>query len=202
MFQLNFCYVQVIDDFDDKSYLLLNDEVINKYMDLITERSPDTVYAFNTFFYLALSDKGYSHVSRWTKKIDIFAKEKLFIPVHIDEDNHWCLVLVDFPRKVIKYYDSLGGRNFKCLKLILKYLMCEHVNKKKTEFNPGGWCLLNVRKCPKQQNLWDCGVFVCKFAEYLARDAQLNFSQKDMVKFRKQIHCEIKNQKLIKSKFN
>lgn len=183
-------------DIEDNSHLYLNDDVINKYMDLINERSPDTVYAFNTFFYLALSDKGYSHIRRWTKKIDIFSKKKIFIPIHIEEENHWCLVCIDFREKAIKYYDSLGGRNFKCLKLILKYLMYEHNDKKNKDFMPGGWALMNMKTCPKQLNDWDCGVFVCMFAEHLARDVPLNFSQKDMFKFRKQIESEINKKKL------
>ncbi|XP_060843215.1 sentrin-specific protease 1-like [Rhopalosiphum padi] len=187
------------DSMVDNSHLYLNDEVINKYMDLIAARSPNTVYTFNTFFYLALSDKGYSHVCRWTKKIDIFSKKKIFIPVHIEEDNHWCLVYVDFVQKFIKYYDSLRGRNFKCLKLILKYLMMEHVDKKGEEFHPSGWLLMNVKNCPQQLNYWDCGVFVCMFAEYLSRDATLNFSQKHMDRFRRQIEFEIKKKKLRKS---
>lgn len=166
-------------------------------MDLIVERSPDTVYAFNTFFYLALTEKGYSHISRWTKKVDIFSKEKLLIPIHLEEDNHWCLVLVDFSQQAIKYYDSLGGRNFKCLKIILKYLILEYHHKKEEEFSANGWMLVNVNKCPKQENLWDCGVFVCMFAEYLARGAPLNFSQSDMHKFREQIAYEIEKKKLI-----
>ena len=156
------------------------------------------MYAFNTFFYLALSDKGYSHVCRWTKKIDIFSKNKLFIPIHI-EDSHWCLVYVNFPEKAIKYYDSMGGRNFKCLKLILKYLMLEHDDKKGKDFHPSGWLLMNVKNCPQQLNYWDCGVFVCMFAEYLSRDAPLNFSQRHMDRFRRQITYEINRKKLRKS---
>lgn len=181
----------------ENSHLFYNDEVINEYMDLITKRSPDTVYAFNTFFYLALSDKGYSHVCRWTKKIDIFSKKKLFIPIHIED--HWCLVYVCFPQKSIKYYDSMGGRNFKCLKLILKYLMLEHDDKKGEDFHPSGWLLMNVKNCPQQMNHWDCGVFVCMYAEYLSRGAPLNFTQQHMEKFRKQIALEIKKKKLKKS---
>lgn len=167
-------------------------------MDLITQRSPETVYTFNTFFYSALSNKGYEHVCRWTKKVDIFSKEKIFIPVHLEEENHWCLVYIDFLKKTIKYYDSLGGRNFSCLKQILRYLMLEHVNKKHVDFRPGGWCLVNDRDCPKQLNIWDCGVFVCMYAEYLSRNKPLNFSQKDMGRFRKQIYREIKQKKLFK----
>lgn len=185
------------DDDDTYSHLYLNDEVINKYMDLINERSPDTVYAFNTFFFLALSAKGYSSVSRWTKKIDIFSKQKLFIPVHIDEESHWCLVCVNFKEKSIKYYDSLGGRNFKCLKFILYYLVFEHVDKKKEEFRPDGWLLVNEKKCPQQTNVWDCGVFICMFAEHLSRNVPLNFTQDDMEDLRKQLYSELQANKLI-----
>ena len=66
----------------------LNDEVINFYMTLICERSqqPNSihelkVHAFNTFFYPKLTDTGYSSVSRWTKKVDIFAHDLIIIPV-------------------------------------------------------------------------------------------------------------------------
>jgi len=177
-----------------RSQLFYNDEVINDYMNLITERSPDTVYAFNTFFYKALSDYGYSHVCRWTKKIDLFSKQKLFIPIHIED--HWCLVYVCFPQKSIKYYDSMGGSNTNCLQLILKYLMLEHDDKKGEDYHPSGWLLMNVKNCPRQMNHWDCGVFVCMYAEYLSRDAPLNFSQQHMGKFRRQIALEIKRKKL------
>jgi len=42
------------DEDEENRHLHLNDEVINTYMDLITERSPETVYAFNTFFFYCL----------------------------------------------------------------------------------------------------------------------------------------------------
>jgi sentrin-specific protease 1 len=185
------------DEDEENRHLHLNDEVINTYMDLITERSPETVYAFNTFFFIALSNKGYDHVFRWTKKVDIFSKEQLFIPVHIEEENHWCLISVNFKKKSIHYYDSLGGRNFKSLKIILKYLIMEYYNKKKGEFNASGWMLINEVNCPQQTNLWDCGVFVLMFAEHLSRGSPLNFSQSDMGRFRKQICIEVTNKQLL-----
>lgn len=183
---------------EENIHLWLNDEIINKYMDLITKRSPDTIYTFNTFFYLSMSVNGFEKVCRWTKNVDIFSKEKVFIPIHIEKDNHWCLVCINFIEKSIKYYDSFGGRNLKCLKLMLQYLVLEHFHKKEKEFLPSGWILKNMTKCPQQKNLWDCGVFVCIFAEYLARDAKFDFTQKDMRRFRKQINLEITNDKLIK----
>lgn len=181
---------------DNLSHIYLNDEVINNYMDLITLRSPDTIYAFNTFFYQALSDQGYEHVNRWTKKIDIFSKKKLFIPIHVKKNFHWCLVCVEFQEKSIKYYDSLGVPNFNCMKLILKYLMYEYLEKKGKEFQPYGWILANMKNCPKQHNVSDCGVFVCMYAEHLSRNAPLKFTQKDMPMFRKQIMLEIKKKQL------
>jgi len=185
--------------FGERRHLHINDETINKYMDLITERSPETVYAFNTFFYTSYATHGFSKVCRWTKNVDIFSKNKLFFPIHINEEEHWCLACVDFKNKVITYYDSLGGRNFTCLKKILQYLLFEHLDKKNANFEPTGWALTNERNCPRQMNLWDCGIFVCMFAEYLARDVQLTFSQKDMKMFRRQMKSEIKKKKLINS---
>jgi sentrin-specific protease 1 len=44
-------------------------------------------------------------VKRWTKKIDIFALNKIFIPVNIT-NTHWGLVLIDIVLKTIIYFDS------------------------------------------------------------------------------------------------
>jgi len=186
---------------DENMHVLLDDEVINTYMDLITARSPEAVYTFNTFFFIALSNKGYEHVSCWTKKVDIFSKEQLFIPVHIEERNHWCLISVNFKNKSIHYYDSLRRRNTNSLNIILEYLKKEYYNKKKRNLNANDWRLINEVNCPQQTNIWDCGVFVLMFAEHLSRGAPLNFTQRDMGKFRKQICIEFVIKKLL-NKYN
>ena len=93
----------------------LNDEIINFYMQMIVARAADSqgklpaTYAFNTFFYSRLMEKGYTAVKRWTKKVDLFSYSVLLIPVHLGV--HWCLAAVDVDRKVITYYDSMGGNN-------------------------------------------------------------------------------------------
>ena len=93
----------------------LNDEIINFYMQMIVSRAAESqgrlpaVYAFNTFFYSRIMEKGYTAVKRWTKKVDLFAHSMLLIPVHLG--MHWCLAVVDVDRKVITYYDSMGGNN-------------------------------------------------------------------------------------------
>lgn len=62
-------------------------------MNLLVERSKDpslpSVNTFNTFFYPKLRSSGYSAVRRWTKKMDIFSKDILLVPVHLGV--HWCL---------------------------------------------------------------------------------------------------------------
>ena len=81
----------------------LNDEVINFYMQMIVARSENnkenfrSVYSFSTFFYPRLMDAGYNAVKRWTKKVDIFSRNIMIIPLHLEV--HWCLAVVDFIKK-------------------------------------------------------------------------------------------------------
>lgn len=101
----------------------LNDEVINAYMSLLNSRSrrlteieltseqilnrsrPLKCHFWNTFFYPALTGEtstgkrdgyDYSRVKKWSlrKKIDIFALDLVFFPLHIHK-VHWALGCVD-----------------------------------------------------------------------------------------------------------
>lgn len=118
----------------------------------------------------------------------------MFSPIHLG--NHWCLVCVNFIEKTVKYYDSLGGGNSRCLNIIFDYLKQEHENKKNEQLDCSGWKIMNAEDCPKQENGYDCGVFTCVNAEYLSRDAKLDFVQDDMPKLRKRICYEILNNRL------
>lgn len=78
---------------DDIFLFSSTSQVINFYMNLLVERSADpklpSVNTLNTFFYPKLCSSGYSAVRRWTKKMDIFSKDILLVPVHLGV--HWCL---------------------------------------------------------------------------------------------------------------
>jgi sentrin-specific protease 1 len=113
----------------------------------------------------------------------------MFIPIHLG--NHWCLSCVNFVDKTVKYYDSFGGKNPKCLNVIFDYLKEEYENKKNKTFDVSGWQLMHADDCPAQFNGYDCGVFTCINAEYLARDSILNFTQDDMLNLRNRICYEI-----------
>ena len=43
----------------------------------------------------------------------------------------------------------------------------------------------------------DCGMFACKFAEYLSRDAALSFTQEHMPYFRRRMVYEIVTKTLL-----
>lgn len=142
--------------------------------------------------------EGYKKASYWTKDIDIFSKEKLFIPVFVEEENHWCLIVVNFPKKTIEYYDSLKTQYFICLKQILKFLMWEHMVKKGKHLKAEVWSLHISRKCPQQNNLWDGGFYVCKFVEWLSKNQSIKLGHFNMSKYKKHLLNEIKQKQLLK----
>ena len=89
----------------------LNDEIINFYFEMLMEGCISNnmrIHIFSSFFFTLLFKSGqyrFKDVQRWTKKIDIFTLEKIFIPVNIT-NSHWTLVLIDILFKTIYYYDS------------------------------------------------------------------------------------------------
>lgn len=178
----------------------LNDEVVNFYFNLVKVRSENNkdlakVHVFNTFFYPKIMKMGHSGVKRWTRKVDIFSMDLILIPVHLG--MHWCLAVIDFRNKEILYYDSLKGNNAGCIQGLKKYLQDEHMDKKKTAFDITGWKELMPKNIPEQMNGCDCGVFMCKYAEYKSRYADFTFKQDNMPYFRKRMIYEILSKKLM-----
>ncbi|KAL4646183.1 sentrin-specific protease 1-like isoform X2 [Arapaima gigas] len=179
----------------------LNDEVINFYMNLLVERSqrPDlpSVYTFNTFFFPKLRSAGFSAVRRWTKNVDIFSSDILLVPVH--RGVHWCLSVVDFRKKSITYFDSMGGTNDEACRILLKYLEQESSDKKGKELDVSHWVLQSKKRSeiPQQMNGSDCGMFTCKYAEYITKDRPITFTQRHMPYFRRRMVWEILNRKLL-----
>lgn len=169
----------------------LNDEVINFWFQLLNDRDVELVQSgtmskrshfFNSFFYTKVSENGYNFVNvrRWTRKIDIFALDKVFVPVNLS-NTHWCLAVIFMQEKRIQYYDSMDGGGMKCLSILLRYLHDEMQHKKKSEFDGSEWKLVpSTPETPQQHNGSDCGVFTCIFADYISRNQPLDFSQRDM----------------------
>ncbi|KAJ8677928.1 hypothetical protein QAD02_013715 [Eretmocerus hayati] len=177
----------------------LNDEVINFYMNLLITRGENdnypNVYAMNTFFYPKLISGGHTSLKRWTRKIDIFSKDIVVIPIHLGV--HWCMSIIDFRYKSIQYYDSMGSPNNKCLCLLKQYIHEESIDKKKKPYSFQDWNFECVQNIPRQTNGSDCGVFSCMFAEYICSNRELNFSQDNMPYFRNKMIYEILTAKLL-----
>jgi len=167
----------------------LNDEVINFCMGLLKARGDAATEAdalprchfFTSMFYPKLySDKSvyeYTAVKRWTRKVDVFTKDLLICPIHC-HGNHWTLAVVNLLDKRFEYFDSLSGGDGGVLANLRRYIKDEHLDKKKASWDDTGWTEHTWRAgTPRQRNGWDCGVFCCKTADYLAQDAVLDFSQ-------------------------
>nr|KAF6476114.1 SUMO specific peptidase 5 [Rousettus aegyptiacus] len=126
-------------DMDDLATLdgqnWLNDQVINMYGELIMDAVPDKVHFFNSFFHRQLVTKGYNGVKRWTKKVDLFKKSLLLIPIHLEV--HWSLITVTLSNRIISFYDSQGIHFKFCVENIRKYLLTEAREKNRPEFLQG-----------------------------------------------------------------
>uniref|UniRef100_A0A3P9HG57 Ubiquitin-like protease family profile domain-containing protein n=1 Tax=Oryzias latipes TaxID=8090 RepID=A0A3P9HG57_ORYLA len=151
----------------------LNDQIINMYGELIMEATEHKVHFFNSFFHKQLVAKGYDGVKRWTKKVDLFSKWLLLIPIHLE--IHWSLVTVTMATKTISYYDSQG--------IVFRHTTDVSTVVPHRFFSPQG--------IPQQKNDSDCGVFVLEYCRCLSVKQPLLFSQDDMPRIRKRIYKEL-----------
>jgi hypothetical protein len=62
---------------------------------------------------------------------------------------------------------------------------------------PSSFWKFKIAKAPKQSNSSDCGVFVCKFMDFISRDKEITFIQDDMKYFRISIGIELMEGKFL-----
>ena len=142
----------------------LNDEVIHFYCAALSRRDSEQnptkrSHFFKSFFLTKLLEEQngckYANAKRWSKKApgkDMFALDKIFFPVNID-NMHWAASVIFMQEKCIRFYDSMGGKGAKYLEGLLRYLKDEWIDKKKT--NRGDWDewqLIDTKDIPLQQN--------------------------------------------------
>nr|XP_016497417.1 PREDICTED: ubiquitin-like-specific protease ESD4 isoform X2 [Nicotiana tabacum] len=167
----------------------LNDEVINVYLELLKEREKREpqkflrCHFFNTFFYKKLiSGKGgynYQSVKRWTSQrklgYSLFECDKIFVPIH--QEVHWCLAVINKKDEKFQYLDSLGGRDNQVLRVLTRYFIDEVKDKNGKDIDVSSWKQEFVEDLPEQENWFDCGMFMIKYADFYSRDIGLRFSQ-------------------------
>ncbi|KAD4178559.1 hypothetical protein E3N88_27150 [Mikania micrantha] len=182
---------------------LLNDEVINVYLELLKERENRKpkkfikCHFFNTFFYKKLisghTGYDYKSVSRWTtqKKLgySLLECDKIFVPIH--KEMHWCLAVINKKEEKFQYLDSLGGADEKVLRMLAKYITDEVKDKTGECIDVASWEQEFVTDLPGQENGYDCGMFMIKYADFYSRGIGLCFSQEHMPYFRLRTAREI-----------
>lgn len=198
----------------------LNDEVINLFFKLLEGREIAAVDALKagaaesppsavdwprchfcqTNFYTKLVQGGgydYKNVRRWTKKYDVFSKDLIIVPIHC-HGNHWTLAVINLKLKRFEYYDSLRGSEDLVLIHLRKWIEDESMDKKKVPFDTSGFQDVAYKAgTPQQRNGYDCGVFMTRTADFLARDGVLNFGQEHMEYFRRRMVLEILQKELL-----
>jgi len=132
-------------------------------------------------------------VKNWTKrnvyKNSIFQCQALFFPCNIGGE-HWILIVSYLEEKSIQVFDSLFGSHGARVIAIFNYLKDAY-----RATYPGSelpdqktWRLYATNNhCPGQTNFYDCGVFVCMYADYIANGWPLIFNQTHINRCRERI---------------
>jgi Ulp1 family protease len=103
----------------------------------------------------------YNSVRRWVKNINLLDYDYVFIPTNNNE-LHWVLFVIVPAKRCVECYDSLyeaGGFHYESLSVIIIFLKDYQVLNKLPVDN-WMWSVKIVSE-PKQNNLIECGVFVC-----------------------------------------
>lgn len=184
----------------------LNDNVIDFYLAMVTERSrqnEDTLpksFVFTSHFYTKLEKDGFNGVKRWAKRkgLDVTKVDYIFVPVNRN-NSHWCLAVINNKDARFEFYDSMNGRGTNTLYNLRDYMtqqtMMTYPESNPDELGYDSYEMLDSVPCPQQQNAYDCGVFTCKMVEVLSREKPLSFTQKDMPIIRQRMTFEIIKQK-------
>jgi len=181
----------------------LNDSLVDLFMLWISRDNNDVhssdVHFFTSHFYSTLSEKGVEAVESWTarKKIDIFKKKLIFIP--INKTLHWSLCVVvnpgaindpvvidgDRPVPCMLFFDSLHMHcTSETKNHVLKWLNHEYQKMQGQKKGEGPFKTSTFQdyspQVPFQTNGYDCGIFVCRYAYALYRLRHLKFLHKEV----------------------
>ena len=123
------------------------------------------------------------------------------MPINV-HSNHWVLAVINFMARRFEYFDSLRRANGSVLYYLRKWLRDERaaarVRRGEAAVNDDAWLEEwgdkewgDADGVPKQRNGYDCAVFMCTTARYLAASARLDFGQEHMDYFRQRMVYEL-----------
>lgn len=187
-----------VSSLQDKEWL--KDVVIDAYFKLMvlrsnTDQSLPRIHCFSTtFFQIWERHHSWEKLCKSVKEVDFFKFDLLMFPVNIPlkHPNHWVLVVSHPKLKLVEYFDSLRGRDNDCLKTkVLSFFAYQVEQRTGEKLDKDVWCHINRLDQPNQTNGHDCGVFICQYAERLARKSTFDFTQEDMPAIRQQMKSQI-----------
>ena len=170
----------------------LNDEVINFYGNLIMQRANDaeavrqrareqhaalpsdacaywSVHFFSSFFWQKLQSSGFTGVQRWSRRVDLFTKDLILLPINLGQ-SHWVCAAINLRLRRFEYYDSMGIPRPAVFGTLRAYLREELRAKKQLELDLSDWeDYFAGDASPQQANGYDCGVFAIQTLEQLSR---------------------------------
>jgi len=153
----------------------LTDRLINAFTAKLQKRNKKYYFFDTMFMYTWEEDKELGDISSWTHLFHDYGK--IFFPILNYKKTHWVLVVVDMMSRTIVYYDSaLTQKNKsgeKYLTLTKDFL--EKVSRKTVTFRT-----MTYEKTPQQNNIYDCGVYVCAIMKCICEKKEFTFSPDDM----------------------
>ncbi|XP_019059259.1 PREDICTED: probable ubiquitin-like-specific protease 2B isoform X2 [Tarenaya hassleriana] len=188
----------------------VNDTIVDFYIKYLKNRiQPEEMHRyhfFNSFFFRKLADldkdpssiadgkAAFQRVRKWTRKVDIFAKDFIFIPVNFN--LHWSLIVLCHPGEVAHYeeldldnsrkvpcilhMDSIRGSHAGLKNLVQSYLCEEWKERHKETPDDISSKFLNLRfvslELPQQENSFDCGLFLLHYLELFLAEAPHDFN--------------------------
>ncbi|KAM3139981.1 hypothetical protein pb186bvf_007781 [Paramecium bursaria] len=135
----------------------LNDEIINGYLKHL-DKNQETII-FNTYHFDLLLKANDNSFQRIIKKAQVNDSTKYIIIPYNQSNIHWYTITIDLEMKEISIYDSLTKVCY------MTKDQAEEIAKriKLQDYN------FSIRKCPQQDNGYDCGVFTIKNISILAK---------------------------------
>lgn len=195
----------------------INDTIIDFYIKYLKNKiQPEErhrFHFFNSFFFRKLADldkdpssasegrAAFQRVRKWTRKVDLFEKDYIFIPVNFN--LHWSLLVICHPGDAVNFkdddvlkslrvpcilhMDSIKGSHTGLKNIVQSYLWEEWKERHKETSEDISSKFFNLRfvplELPQQENSFDCGLFLLHFAELFLEDAPVDFNPFRITKF-------------------
>ncbi|XP_077219781.1 uncharacterized protein LOC143853969 [Tasmannia lanceolata] len=175
----------------------LSSPIMNVYAEYLNVRDENkrkpgerACVAITTFLYDCLTSKDYTgsdSLMKFVKRLNEYPPDTLkrvLFPLHVPQ--HWIRLVLDMVDEKFYIFNSLREQiYYRDVVPLIRYL--ERLYISMWDFDVSKFSVVEVEKRPLQLNSNDCGLFVLKEMDCLARDVPPEFSQADIELMRGQL---------------